>query len=156
MNLLRNARPLFAVGAALALTVIAAACSDNPVEPEEHPEAASVVIRQGTTVLASATADSATGMLTVAVDDETAHLAVVFLDAEGHELEAEEDTWLKVEIADGTIVGFEQDTPGEFGGHLHGLKAGTTTALFHLMHGAYPSGHEEWTSDSVAVQITQP
>jgi hypothetical protein len=46
-----------------------------------------------------------------------------------------------VEVEDESIAEFEQDTPGEFGGHLHGLQVGSTTLTFFLMHGAVGSGH---------------
>jgi hypothetical protein len=58
-----------------------------------------------------------------------------------------------VEIDNETIAEFEQDTPGEFGGHLHGVAAGETDAVFSLMHGTVGSGHADFVTTAVHVHV---
>ena len=71
-----------------------------------------------------------TGELEVEVGEETAHINVRFVDHEGDPVELDEDFFLQVEVEDESVAEFEQDTPGEFGGHLHGEAEGDTEVTF--------------------------
>lgn len=139
--------PFLALGGVLAL----GACDDDPVgtDDHDHEEPVRVEVRVAGNTLASATPVSATGELTVAANDETGHLDVVFVDEDGDDIVPESEYSLEVRIADDTIAEWEFDTPGEFGGHLKGVAAGTTTAEFRLNHG----DHADFISASITVVI---
>lgn len=153
MKRIRNAAPVFA----LVLSVIAAGCDDDPVgHEEEHLEPVGMVISAGGVDLVTVDGSTVTGSLSVANGQETAHLSVAFVDEDGDRFTPDEaDEWLRVTIAAPTIADFEQDEAGEFGGHLHGLSVGSTTAVFEVMHGAVnsASAHPDYTSPSVPVTI---
>ena len=89
----------------------------------------------------------------VAVGEETAHIAVQFVDHDGDAVSLDDDFYLGVEIADESIAEFEQDTPGEFGGHLHGKAEGETEAVFSLEHGTVGSGHADFVTAPVHVHV---
>ena len=61
--------------------------------------------------------------------------------------------YLEVDVADEAVAEFEQDTPGEFGGHAHGVAVGVTTMTFKLMHGAVGSGHSDFTAAAIRVEV---
>ena len=65
----------------------------------------------------------------------------------------DEDFHLQVEVADESIAEFEQDTPGEFGGHLHGEAAGETEVVFSLMHGPVGAGHADFVTEPLGVHV---
>ena len=77
-----------------------------------------------------------TGELEVEPGEETGHISVRFVDHDGMAVELDDDFYLEVEVEDESIAEFEQDTPGEFGGHLHGGAEGDTDIVFRLMHGS--------------------
>ncbi len=144
--------------AGLALALIAAlgvgACDDPVGEDHDHAEPTTVVILLGGQEIASATVTSATGEIHVAPGTETAHLTVEYRDEDGNEVHVDDgDFYLEVDIADESIADFEQDTPGEFGGHVHGLAEGETTATFKLMHGTVGSGHADFVPAGITVHV---
>ncbi|MDZ7778565.1 MAG: hypothetical protein U5R14_01335 [Gemmatimonadota bacterium] len=148
--------PLLALAVAGAVGL--GACSDDPVgidddDHEEDVEGVELVLNGQ--VLASFDGDSRTwtGELDVGEGQETAHITVRFVDHDGTQVSPEDDTYLEVDIGDETIAEWEQDTPGEFGGHLHGLAAGETDAVFKLMHGDVGSGHADFETTAVHVHV---
>jgi hypothetical protein len=149
MKFLRStfAFPLLALTGVLVL----AACDDDPVgtDDEEHADPVAVQVLVAGNELASATPVSATGSLTVDAGAETGHLDVVFIDEDGDAIVPEAEYSLAVSMADETVAEWEFDDPGEFGGHLKGLAAGTTTAVFSLMH----DDHADFISAGVTVVI---
>ena len=147
------------LGSILAMTGVLAlgACDDDPVGvDDDHLEPVGLVISAGGVDLVTVNGATVTGSLTVDAGQETAHLDVEFLAENGVRFTPEDaDEWLRVTMADPAVAGWEQDVPGEFGGHLHGESAGTTTAVFDLMHGAVGSttAHADYTSPAIPVVI---
>lgn len=143
----------------LALTAVLAlgACDDDPVgSEEEHEDPVGMVISAGGVDLVTVNGSVVTGTLTVDAGEETAHLDVAFLDEHGDRFTpADADEWLQVIIANPGVAGWDQDEVGEFGGHLQGVSAGTTTAGFDLMHGAVgsASAHPDYRSPDIPVVI---
>ncbi len=148
----RNSLAAVAAGFALIL----AACSDSATEPDDdHAEAEGVELIMGGQVIASYDGDtqSWTGELEVDVGEETPHITVRFVDHDGGAIPIDDDLYLEVDIEDESIAEFEQDTPGEFGGHLHGHKEGETDVTFKLMHGAVGSGHADFVTTPVHAHV---
>ena len=75
------------------------------------------------------------------------------MDHDGDEVTLDDDYYLEVEVGSASVAEFEQDTPGEFGGHLHGKGVGTTTLVFKLMHGSVGSGHADFVTTSLSVEV---
>ncbi|MEX2473188.1 MAG: hypothetical protein WEA34_13455, partial [Gemmatimonadota bacterium] len=145
----------FAIAAAGAVAL--GACSDDPTGLEEHADPTGVELELNGVVIASYQAGQGwTGELEVLEGEETAHIEVTFVDEDGDPIELDDDVYLEVEIEDEAIAEFEQDTPGEFGGHLHGVAQGETDATFRLMHGAVGSGHADFETTSVHVHVEVP
>ena len=144
-----------AVISALALT----GCSDS-TEPEEdeHAEPEGVELVMSGQVIASYDGDtqSWTGEMEVHVGEETAHIRVRFVDHDGDEIPLDEHLYLEVEVEDELIAEFEQDRPGEFGGHLHGMSEGETDVTFRLMHGEVGSGHADFVTTPVHAHVHGP
>jgi len=139
-------------------TMVLAACGDDPVgldEHDEHAEPEGVVLRLNAQVIASYDEDEGkwTGELEVDVGEETGHIDVIFVDHDGDAIEIDEDLYLEVVIGNKAIADFEQDTPGEFAGHLHGESVGETTAVFRLMHGTVGAGHPDFETSAVHVHV---
>ena len=63
------------------------------------------------------------------------------------------DYYLEVDVEDESIAEFEQDTPGEFGGHLHGGAEGDTEITFSLMHGTVGSGHADFVTEPLHIHV---
>lgn len=143
---------------ALAGAVGLGACGDDPVGvDDDHAEPHGVeLVLNGVTIASYNADDGWTGELEVEVGEETAHIDVRFVDEDGDEIDIDEDLYLEVEIEDEDIAEFEQDTPGEFGGHLHGVAEGETDAVFSLMHGSVGSGHADFVTTSVHVHVELP
>lgn len=142
---------------ALAAAVAFGACSDDPVGVEDHADPTGVELELNGVVIASYQAGAGwTGELEVLEGQETAHIDVRFVDEDGDPIVLDDDVYLEVAIEDETIAEFEQDTPGEFGGHLHGVAQGETDAVFRLMHGAVGSGHADFETTSVHVHVEVP
>lgn len=147
----RNIGLSLAVIGSLALT----ACEDSPTEPEEHgdPETVQLVLNGTTIASFSFATNTWTGEMEVEVGEETDHIDVEFLDEDDDVITFDSDFYLEVDVADETIAEFEQDTPGEFGGHLHGVAEGETDVIFMLMHGAVGSGHADATTTAVHAHV---
>lgn len=94
-----------------------------------------------------------TGELEVEEGEETSYISVRFVDDLRNELTIDIDQYLEVEVEDDSIAEFEQDTPGEFGGHLQGHMIGETDVSFMLMRGRVGSGHAEFGTGSVRVHV---
>lgn len=139
-----------------ALALVLGACSDSMTETEdEHAEPDGVELVLGGQVIASYDGDTQTwtGELEVDEGEETAHISVRFVDHDGDPIPIDDDLYLEVDIEDTSIAEFEQDTPGEFGGHLHGHMAGETDVTFKLMHGAVGSGHADFVTQPVHAHV---
>lgn len=143
----------FAVLAALALVL--AACESSTEPEEEHYEPEGLELVMGGQVIASYDGETQrwTGELEVDEGEETPHITVRFVDHAGDPIPLEDDTYLEVDIEDTSIADWEQDTPGEFGGHLHGNEAGETDVTFMLMHGAIGSGHADFVTTPVHAHV---
>ena len=144
---------LTAVG--VVFTLAAAGCSETTTEPDEHAEAEGVELVMGGQVIASYDGDTQiwTGELEVDAGEETPHIAVRFVDHDGDPIPIDDDLYLEVDIEDTSIAEFEQDTPGEFGGHLHGHMEGETDVTFKLMHGSVGSGHADFVTQPVHAHV---
>ena len=140
---------------AAAVLAVSAAC-DNPVAPEEHPEAGGVVIldaNSGAVLAMSVGANVAfTQPLTLAVSD-VLEVEIKFLNADAPNdvaraffPDAGEGESLRVTIADPAIV--EYDDHGDHG-DLTAKAAGQTTVQFELMHG----GHADFRSGLLTVIV---
>lgn len=151
-RLLRDVTTTMLVGS---LAIFAAGCDDDPLEPEEHPEAGGVVILDeekeplAMSVGAGADFDNSItvpldGALEVEVlflnEDDPTNLDLAFLPDE------DEGESLEVSIADETIAAF--DFHGDHG-DFEGLSAGTTTATIFLMHG----NHSDFDSGDLTIIV---
>ncbi len=142
--------------ACIAVLALAPAACDSTTEPEEeHAEPEGVELVMSGAVIASYDGDtqSWTGELEVDVGEETPHISVRFVDHDGDPIPLDDDLYLEVDVEDETIAEFEQDTPGEFGGHLHGHSEGETDVTFKLMHGAIGSGHPDFVTAPVHAHV---
>jgi len=147
-------RSVRAAAAILTLS-LAAACVTEPEDDHgDHAEPDGLVIRLGGTELVVVDEQTVTGELTVQAGQETAHLSVAFVDHDGDPVDTDGDYFLQVTVADGTVAEFDQDMPGEFGGHFVGLAAGTTTLTFSLMHGEVGTGHADYISPAITGTVT--
>ena len=95
-----------------------------------------------------------TGQIDVAVGVETADLTVTFLDHDGDAVTLDADMYLEVSSANEAVAAFNQDTAGEFGGRVEGVAAGQTSLTFRLMHGQVGSGHPDYVSPAVPVNVS--
>ena len=145
-------RPLPAL---VALLLVLAGCDSSTEPGDDHAEAEGAELVMGGQVIASydGQTQSWTGELEVDVGEETPHITVRFVDHDGDAIPLDDDFYLEVEIEDGSIAEFEQDTPGEFGGHLHGNMEGETDVTFKLMHGAVGSGHADFETAPVHAHV---
>ena len=144
---------------ALAATTVISACDDDPTNVEdEHGDAAQVQLSMNLIPFATFTFATNTWVGEMEVEEgmETPHIDVEFLDEDGDVIAFDADFYLEVEVEDETIAEFEQDTPGEFGGHLHGEMAGETDVRFSLMHGAVGTGHADLTTAWVHAHVEAP
>lgn len=142
------------------LLVFAACGDDSPMDPgddhEDHAEEVEGVILSlsGQQIAAY---DGETGQwmgeLEVEPGEETAHIQVEFVDHNAQAVPLDDDFYLLVEVEDESVAEFEQDTPGEFGGHLHGVAEGDTDVVFSLMHGAVGSGHADFVTAPLHVHV---
>ncbi len=142
--------------AALLLPFVVVACSDTTGLEENHgEEIEGVQIWLSGAMIASYDGDTGswTGELEVHEGEETAHMDIRMVDHDGVEVELEADHYLEVDVEDESIAEFEQDTPGEFGGHLHGVAVGETDVVFKLMHGAVGSGHADFVTAPVHAHV---
>ena len=141
----------------LAATFALAACDDSGTGlDEDHGgdiEGIELVLSGATIATYDAAGRTWTGEMEVQVGNETAHIDVVFVDADGDPVTLDSDFYLEVEVANTAVAEFEQDTPGEFGGHLKGVAVGETDVVFKLMHGAVGSGHADFVTAAVHAHV---
>jgi len=142
------------------LLVLAACGDDGTMDPmDDHDDHAGevegvVLSLSGQTIASYDGHDGAwTGELEVEPGEETAHIQVVFVDHNQQAVALDDDFYLQVDVANESIAEFEQDTPGEFGGHLHGVAEGDTEVTFSLMHGAVGSGHADFVTAPLHVHV---
>jgi hypothetical protein len=140
-----------AVAGSLAL----AACDDDPAGVEEHGDATQVQLVMNGSVVATFTfaTNAWVGELEVTQGTETPHIDVNFLDDDGDVIVYDSEFYLQVDVEDPTIASFEQDTPGEFGGHLHGEAVGDTDVTFSLLHGSVGAGHADLVTTPVHAHV---
>lgn len=145
---LRNA----AMVAVLASAVGLGACGDDgPVGiDDENVERIQLVLNSQ--ILAEYDGTSWGGALSVTEGTSTAHFDVRLIDHDGDVVPAPSGVYLQVDIANEEIAGWEQDSAGEFGGHLRGVAVGETEAVFKLMRGTV----EEYVTTAVDVTVTAP
>jgi hypothetical protein len=143
-----------AIGLAVAGVLGLAACEDDPTGLDHAEPVGAELVMNGATI---ATYDGVTGLwtgeMTVNEGDETPHISVYFLDEDDERITIDSDNYLEVEVDDEAIAEFEQDTPGEFGGHLQGIAPGETEVVFRLMHGAAGSGHLDFGTEPVVARV---
>ncbi len=144
--------------AALALAVLAAGCSDSTDPHDDHADAAGLIAQINSVAVVSVNANRVvTGGFTVAAGEETDHVEIRFLDADGDVIEIDEsEHYLAAEVDDGGIAEIEQHSPGEFEVHVVGVAEGITNIRFKLMHGQHPNGHSDYTSPNIPVTVTAP
>ncbi len=141
---------------ALLVPLVLTACGDaTGVEDDHGEEVEGVQIWLSGAMIASYDGDTSswTDELEVDVGTETAHMDVRFVDHDGDEVTLDSDMYLEVDVEDESIAEFEQDTPGEFGGHLHGISVGETDVVFKLMHGSVGSGHADFVTAAVHAHV---
>ena len=138
-----------------AFALVLAACESSTEPEEEHYEPEGLELVMGGQVIASydGHTQSWTGELEVDVGEETPHITARFVDHDGDPIPLGDDTYLEVDIEDESIAEWEQDSPGEFGGHLHGHMEGETDVTFMLMHGAVGSGHADFVTTPVHAHV---
>ncbi|MBR9990707.1 MAG: hypothetical protein KFH98_13185 [Gemmatimonadetes bacterium] len=141
---------------AMVLAFALTAACDNPVEPDDHPEAGGVVILNASTgaVLAQvvgANVDFATALtLTMGVPLE---VEILFLDADdptnlalAFHPHADEDESLRVAITNEAIVEYhDHNDHGDF----EPVAVGQTTARIFLDHG----GHADFRSGFLTINV---
>lgn len=143
---------------ALAALVAVGACDDDPVgHHDEHQEPVGLIIASGGTDVVTVDGTTVTGGLSLTVDGDTT-VEVQFVDEDGQRFIPDgADEWLRVEIGDAAVAEWSQTTPGSFSGQLTGLEAGSTAAVFELMHGPLnaASAHADYTSPSIPVVVVE-
>ena len=147
--------------ALLTVGLVVAACDSSTTEPDDDhdddhaEEVEGVTLTLSGQTIASYDGDAGawTGELEVEPGEETAHISVQFVDHDGHAVTLDDDYYLLVEVEDESVAEWEQDTPGEFGGHLHGVAEGDTDVTFSLMHGAVGSGHADFVTAPLHVHV---
>lgn len=134
--------------AAIVCALALAACGTDP--DDDHPEPVKVELRLSGQVIATYVASTGAWDAELEVDEgeETPHISVRFIEEDGNVVGGE-DVSLKVEVEDESIAEFEQDKPGEFGGHLHGKSEGETDVTFALLH----LDHEEFVTKAVHAHV---
>ena len=154
---MRYFKPILQTALFTAGLLVLSACGDGTTEPaDDHGEEVEgvVLLLSGQNIASYDGHDGEwTGELEVEPGEETAHIAVQFVDHDGVEVMLDDDFYLEVSVADESIAEFEQDTPGEFGGHLHGGAEGDTEITFSLMHGAVGSGHADFVTAPLELHV---
>ena len=139
----------------LLLVLAVAACNESPTDDDDdHAEPDGMVLSvDGQTLTYDGDSQTWDGELELELGEETGHATVTFVDHDGDGIHIDDDLYLEVTMADASIAEFEQDTPGEFGGHFHGEALGETEATFMLMHGAVGSGHADFVTTALEVHV---
>ena len=143
--------------ALLSAGILALSACESATEPEEdHADEVEgvILVLSGQTIASYDGHDGEwTGELEVEPGEETAHITVQFTDHDGVAVALGNDFYLQVDVANESIAEFEQDTPGEFGGHLHGGAEGDTEITFSLMHGSVGSGHADFVTQPLHIHV---
>jgi len=142
--------------ALLSAGILALSACDR-VEPEDdHADEVEgvILVLNGRTIASYDGHDGEwTRELEVEPGEETAHITVQFVDHDMEVVQLGDDFYLEVDVEDESIAEFEQDTPGEFGGHLHGQAEGDTEITFSLMHGSVGSGHADFVTKPLHIHV---
>ena len=153
---MRHSRPKLPF-ALLTAGILALSACESATEPEEdHADEVEgvILVLSGQTIASYDGHEGAwTGELEVEPGEETAHITVRFVDHDMEAVQLDDDFYLEVEVEDESIAEFEQDTPGEFGGHLHGGAEGDTEIVFRLMHGNVGSGHADFVTEPLHIHV---
>lgn len=140
----------------VAVALLAGSACDNPIEPEDHPEAGGVVILDAGTGVVLATSVGARSVfdqpLSLSVSD-VLEVEIMFLDADAPTdlaraffPDADEGETLAVEIDNEALVTYaDHGDHGDFTAHA----AGQTTLDVRLMHG----GHEDFRTGALTVVV---
>lgn len=139
-----NFTQIFRLPLVAAVVLLSAAC-DNPVQPEDHPEAGGVLIRAagtGAVLALSVGANVAFSEPLELTASEVLEVEILFLDAsDPDDLELafhpdeDEGESLSVVVANEAIVTYaDHDDHGDFTAHA----AGETTVTIELLHGGHP------------------
>ena len=143
--------------ALLSAGILALSACESATEPEEdHAEEVEgvILVLSGQTIASYDGHDGEwSDELEVEPGEETDHISVRFVNHDMEAVQLDEDFYLEVEVEDESIAEFEQDTPGEFGGHLHGGAEGDTEIVFRLMHGAVGSGHADFVTAPLHIHV---
>ena len=157
---MRHFKPKLPIALLTAGILVLSACGDSATEPDDDHddhggEVEGVTLTLSGQTVASYDGDDGawTGELEVEPGEETAHISVQFVDHDGNAVRLDSDFYLQVDVANESVAEFEQDTPGEFGGHLHGGMEGDTEITFSLMHGAVGSGHADFVTAPLHVHV---
>ena len=153
MKKLTSSRPV--AGLAMVFAMALAACSETPMEPDDHAEPEGVHLIMGGNVIASYDGEDETwdGDLEVDEGEGTPPITVRFVDHEGDPIPIDDDLYLEVDIGDSSVAEFVLDTPGGFVGSLRGHMQGETGVTFKLMHGEVGSGHPDFVTEPVPVHV---
>ena len=143
--------------ALLTAGILALSACESATEPEEdHAEEVEgvILVLNGQQIASYDGHDGEwSDELEVEPGEETDHITVRFVNHDMEAVQLDEDFYLEVEVEDESIAEFEQDTPGEFGGHLHGGAEGDTEIVFRLMHGAVGSGHADFVTAPLHIHV---
>ena len=157
---MRHFKPKGPLALLTAGLLVFAACGDSAMEPDDDHddhggEVEGVTLTLSGQIVASYDGDDGawTGELEVEPGEETAHISVQFVDHDGTAVPLDSDFYLQVDVSNESVAEFEQDTPGEFGGHLHGAMEGDAEITFSLMHGAVGSGHADFVTAPLHVHV---
>ena len=153
---MRHSRPKPPFALLTAGILALSACESSTEPDDDHAEEVEgvVLVLSGQTIASyDGDAGTWTGELEVEPGEETAHITVRFVDHDGDAVTLDSDYYLKVDVEDESIAEFEQDTPGEFGGHLHGQAEGDTEITFSLMHGSVGSGHADFVTAPLHIHV---
>lgn len=149
MFALKTARRTSRAVLALSLALGVAAC-DSTTEPDEHHEAAGLVIadQNNTTLVTVNAARQVTGSLTVAAG-AAQHLEVFFVDVDGDRFQLDEgdEHTLAWTVANEAVAVIDSH-----GDHmdLDGVSAGNTTVVFSVLHG----NHSDYDSPAIPITVT--
>lgn len=134
------------------------ACSDDGtgVDDDHGEDVDGFVLTLNGSELARYDGDTRTwsNAVSIEVGEETDHIDVDLVAEDGDVIVPDADNYLEVVVGDDSVAEFEQDTPGEFGGHIHGEAVGSTVMEFRLMHGAVGSGHSDFSTADLVVTVT--
>ena len=140
---------------ALTAVLSTAACSDNPVQPDEHPEAGGVVILDADgAVLARSVGESVAFDQPIVLGAGTVtEVTILFLDADDPDNlgsafapDDEEGQSLRVTIGNEAVAEYQDH--GDHG-DLAAVAAGQTTAVIDLMHGS----HSDFQSGLLTITV---